>query len=169
MQGYLGAMKRALHRILCLFALVAVALYGAAAGAAVARGPLTEMIICSEGGTTMIMLDAKGDPVDPADCYHCPECIALAFGLPSGPIGAAALPRPARMLLHAVPADLPAPRNHLRPLSRGPPAAQVQVLDPGQFCGCLLQARAFAEPLEFGQAIGTGAMAGSGHLDRVAQ
>lgn len=169
MQGYLGAMKRALHRIFCLFALVAVALYGAAAGAAVARGPMTEMVICSEGGMTMIMLDAKGDPVDPADCSHCPDCIVLAVGLPAGPEGVPALPRPVRILMRAVAADLPAPRNHLRPLSRGPPAAQVQVLDPGQFCGCLPQARAFAEPLEFGQASGTCAMAGSGQYHRVAQ
>ncbi len=161
-------MIRALHRILCLLALVAVALYGAAAGAAVARGPVTEMVICSEGGTAMIMLDAKGDPVDPADCFHCPECLALAFGLSSGSEGAMPLPRPARTLPQAVPADLPLPRNHLRPLSRGPPAAQVQRLDPGQFCGCLPQAGAFAASLEFGQAIGACAVAGSGQYDRVA-
>lgn len=162
-------MIRALHRILCLLALVSVALYGAAAGAAVVRGPVTEMVICSGEGTAMIMLDAKGEPVDPADCFHCPECLALAFGLSAGPEGVAAQPQPARMLTRAIPVDLPALRNHLRPLSRGPPTAQAQVLVPGQFCGCLPQAGAFAASLEFGQAIGACAMAGSGQYDRVAQ
>lgn len=163
-----GGMIRAVNRILCLLALVSVALYGAAAGAAVARGPVMEMVICSGEGTATVMLDAKGDPVDPAECFHCPECLALAFGLPAGPDGGPVPPRPARMLARALPADLPAPRNHLRPLSRGPPAAQVQVLDPGQFCGCLPQVRAFTGRLEFGQDFDTCPMAGSGQHDRVA-
>lgn len=162
-------MIRALNRILCLLALLAVALSGAAAGAMAARGPVMEMVICAEGGTGTVLLDAKGDPVDSADCFHCPDCLALAFGLPAGPGTETLPPRPARGLAPAAPAGLPAPRPHLRPLSRGPPAAQVQVLDPGQFCGPLPQPRAFAEPLEFGQASGTCAMAGSGQCQRVAQ
>lgn len=161
-------MTRALTRFLCLLALLAVALYGAAAGAMVARGPAMEMVICSEGGIATVLLDAKGDPVDSSDCFHCPDCLVLAFGLPAGPAAEKAPPRPARMLAPAAPSVLPAPRIHLRPLSRGPPAAQVQALDPGQFCGSLPQARAFAEPLEFGQAIGPCAMAGSGQRQRVA-
>ena len=162
-------MSRALNRILCLVALAAVALYGAAAGAMVAGGPMMEMVICAEGGTATILLDAKGDPVDPSDCIHCPECLVLASALPAGPAAEKIPPRPARVLAPAAPAALPAPRPHLRPLSRGPPVAQVQVLDPGQFCGPLPQFRAFAEPLEFGQATFTCAMAGSGQRHRVAQ
>jgi len=78
-------MTRALTRFLCLLALLAVALYGAAAGAMVARGPAMEMVICSEGGIATVLLDAKGDPVDSSDCFHCPDCLVLAFGLPAAP------------------------------------------------------------------------------------
>ena len=161
-------MSRAFNRFLCLLALLAVALYGAASGAAVAKGPVMEMVICSDGGIATVLLDAKGDPVDPSDCFHCPDCLVLAFGPLAGPAAATTPPPPARLLARALPADLPTPRNHLRPLSRGPPAAQVQVIDPGQFCGCLPQARAFAGRLEFGQDCDTCPMAGSGQHDRVA-
>ena len=63
-------MTRALTRFLCLLALLAVALYGAAAGAMVARGPAMEMVICSEGGIATVLLDAKGDPVANADLWR---------------------------------------------------------------------------------------------------
>lgn len=91
---------------------------------AVAHGqmPMGETItICTEDGTTSIILDTNGNPVAPA--FHlCPDCLsAVAAGLPDS---GASLPRPADQSRPAVFVEVQSPQGRiirLIPPARGPP------------------------------------------------
>lgn len=79
-----------------------------------------QMVLCSDLGDTVIILDAQGNPTAPA--HVCPDCVAalVAQDLPAG----AALPLPplSSRLWQAVPSDHARfSRSHPWARARGPP------------------------------------------------
>lgn len=113
---------------------LALALYGAAlATPASASGPLTELVICGEGGAQTIVLDAAGNPAKPArECCKCLNCLAAidAF-VPQQPF---ALSAPDFAFRKDVPANgrIVCPDRALHPMPRGPPShpqAKVNRID----------------------------------------
>ncbi|PTE15303.1 hypothetical protein [Pseudogemmobacter blasticus] len=162
-------MSSVLRPFLCLVAVLAVALYGAAAGAAVARGPVTEMVICADGGTTTILLDAAGNPVEKGNCCDCLKCLPLAAGL-SG--RKPPLPAPFGRFLMLQPqavAELPGPLPHARPLPRGPPMARSTETPAPVRRALRPLAGSVVVSLEFGQEIRSQNRPGSGQPDEVAR
>ncbi len=83
-------LRHFLSLILSASLLLAAAAQGVLAASAPV-GPLTEMVICSHSGdSTVVLVDANGDPVDPAEpCAmgHCFLCSSggIAGPLPEGP------------------------------------------------------------------------------------
>jgi hypothetical protein len=113
-------MTFALRPLLTLVLVLIVALTSAhtAVGRAEARGAVG-VLICADGATVTILLDATGKPV--AKRHGCPDCVLGGFGLAGGavPVAAPALGRrrgvrPGRGR-HAAPRPVPAL------LARGPP------------------------------------------------
>ena len=116
---------RHMLRIVCL---VALATYGMAAAA---TGPglhgLSELVICSEGGTQTVWLNADGEPVQPDEpCCNCLDCLDLpAFSAVSPGQTARRARRGADR--HPVPRQrlVRHPRPDL-PQARGPPFASPE-------------------------------------------
>lgn len=105
--------------VILLLSILSMALAPLSAGAG------TMQVICGTDGATTIMVNAQGEPVDPADRCDCPSCIGCA------PFHIAAPPRdgwPA-MTVTSHSADVypgiaraaPQP-GYTRPIARGPPA-----------------------------------------------
>lgn len=115
---------KAIARYLGLSVLcICVALF-AVAQKADSRG--TAMVICADGGTETIYLDASGTPMEPGQtCCPCLDCNAppLLALLPAPETMAPPLPRPALLRLLAV-AD-PFVPSIARPMPRGPPLSQA--------------------------------------------
>lgn len=110
-----------------LFAALAVATAMLGQGYAQARpdrGPVTAIVICAEAGLATILVDSRGNPVDPADCATglCADCI-LAPPLAVAPEDLR--PGPRRFARHKVPpckrVGARARRHPARP-PRGPPS-----------------------------------------------
>lgn len=126
-----------IHRSMTLLAVVLVLLAGWIGPAQAMRGPasLISMVICSEGDTRTIWLDAAGEEQPaPDQCCGCPDCalpnlLAAGTSLPARLPGSHFAQEPARQA---------AQRGDLRPVSpvrtRGPPifttARTVMVLSP---------------------------------------
>lgn len=149
-------------RLLCLLAALSLALVPAVVAARTVHGPVTEMVICGDGGAQPIRLDARGNPVDPGQCCDCLQCLTLAAGLPQS----LPPPTPSQVLLppqplRAQPA-LPLAQRHLRPVPRGPPLAR-----PGM--DSVSQARLSPAALEFGQVPRGKAVARTGQTTEVAR
>lgn len=103
---------------LCLatfLALTSMAL-GAARGQAT---PASTVVICTEGGTTLLPLDGRGEPV--VQDHSCPDCAGTALALLPAPC--LALFRRASPVEMAWPRDAgdPAGRRIAGPVARGPP------------------------------------------------
>lgn len=124
MNGYGLAMRLsfALRPLLTLVLVLIVALTSAhtAVGRAEAKGAIG-VLICADGATVTILLDASGKPV--AKRHGCPDCVLGGLGLAGGVVQAMApvlarrrAARPARGR-HAAPRAVPAL------LARGPPVA----------------------------------------------
>lgn len=135
----------ALRTLLALVVAAALALSGTVAVARTVHGPMTDMVICADGGMRTVRLDVQGNPVDPGQCGECPDCLAPVAGLPgtAGLILAIDTVLPVR----SVPARLfqPATQRHLRPAPRGPPPVDPTLHDR------LSQVRLSLATLEFGQ------------------
>lgn len=102
---------------------ISLSLYAAAASAGMQQ---TAMVICADGGTETIYMDASGAPMEPGQtCCLCLDCNAppLLALLPAPETMAPPLPRPALLRLLAV-AD-PFVPSIARPMPRGPPLAQA--------------------------------------------
>jgi hypothetical protein len=104
---------------------MAIALYGAAASASVARGPVSEIVICAAEGPTVIHIDADGNKVKPRACCECLQCLAFAADVPSrAELGG----RQDHVLPFARPFSPDSPIlsvAHLRPQPRGPPGKAI--------------------------------------------
>jgi hypothetical protein len=135
-----------LRALLCLVTVLSLALSGVASAAQSVHGPITEMVICGDGGVQTIRLDAKGNPVERGQCCDCPQCLMLADALPveRGDCALAILRRlNATSTLAA--RQPPAAVRHAQPLPRGPPSETA--------AGCDIQPQSGLSPatLEFGQ------------------
>ena len=125
------AMIRSLHLTIVLLAALALALAGGLrpVGAVHAAG-LTALVICSDHGTKTVYLDAKGQPVTPASCEQCPDCL----GNGAVPV-TTATPLTRQVLARLAPAlrrgrQVSRSQTRLRPEARGPPAATKGWSDP---------------------------------------
>ena len=108
--------------IIMLLSIISMALAPLSGSAA------TMQVICGADGAQTIMVDAAGNPVDPADSCHCPTCTGCAM------VGAAP---PAPATSFTIP-DISASRaaadnrvaqscpqtGHARPVARGPPVGK---------------------------------------------
>lgn len=84
---------------------------------------LVAVVICAEGGSTEILLDARGQPVTRDDCAHslCPDCLpVLSLSVVGVQEPMADSPMP---YLAMIPAALPVlvGRAYAVPFGRGPP------------------------------------------------
>jgi hypothetical protein len=112
-----------LRPLLCLVAALALTLSGVALAAATVHGPVTEMVICGDGGAETIRLDARGNPVKGNQCCDCLDCLAMAASLPIPALPGATLPAAVTASPALPVAQRPGPLPCLAPLPRGPPAA----------------------------------------------
>lgn len=126
--GHSTGMKRLVRIFSCLCLSLALVLSGPG-GPGPAKGA-TMLVICGDSGAELVWLDADGTPVEPGELGHsCPDCIVLDGVMPVSGMGAAMTFRLAPEPRVAVQARLaPAPAAHLRPDTRGPPAAQATCL-----------------------------------------
>ena len=82
------------------------------------------LVICAEGGPTVIYLDASGQPVDPmVDCSKCPECLNNLPHILSNSVVAPEKPFICETRLLPPSAPAVTLSRHLRPQTRGPPVA----------------------------------------------
>ncbi len=152
-----------LRPLLCLVVALALALSGVAAAAATVHGPVTQMVICGNGGAETIRLDAKGNPVKGNQCCDCLDCLTMAVALPTPlPPGAT---QPAAVAVSPVlpVAQLSGPLPCLAPLPRGPPAATPLP------CDLPAQAGLFRAALDQTQVQRGKAMPRTGHTHEVAR
>jgi hypothetical protein len=116
-------MRTLMRALLALSMSLALALYGAALAApAPASGPLTELVICSDGGPETILLDAAGNPAKPArKCCKCQSCLAAvdAF-VPQHPFALTAPDLAVRQVRPGAGRTV-CPDRALYPMPRGPP------------------------------------------------
>lgn len=86
---YVGVMKaRTIPLLTSILLALSLILGGAERGIAktdlmTATAELTRLVICADGGTTTILIDAAGNPVDPdqkCQRHHCAECLGSASG-----------------------------------------------------------------------------------------
>jgi hypothetical protein len=115
---------------LFLSVLLSVSLVWAAAGrvsaaASAQFGPLTAMVICAhDGETRVVLVDARGEPVDPAKpCAqgHCNLCVSSnATGLVPPVLALCERPKPQQVIWSAKPTFDPACDFHPT-LARAPP------------------------------------------------
>lgn len=118
-----GTMSSLLRPLLCLVAALALTLSGVTLAAATVHGPVTEMVICGDGGAETIRLDARGNPVDGDQCCDCMDCLTMAAALPTALPPGATLPAAVAVNPALPVAQLPGPRPSLSPQPRGPPVA----------------------------------------------
>lgn len=115
-------MNRYVHSLSCLLLALALVLTGPGAGGA-ATGA-TMVVLCGGDMPQTVWLDAKGNPVDPAEiCDNCPYC--LVFKAPPTDVFAP-LPAfdvvPVQVRLGPDVPAVPRPAGYLHPDPRGPPA-----------------------------------------------
>lgn len=92
---------------------------------ALARGQhhgLYEVVICAGASSATIMVDADGQPAQPAPL--CPECLGPALALPA-PAAQPAAPAAVAFRLDIPRATLAAAPWQPQPRARGPPSASV--------------------------------------------
>lgn len=124
-------MQRITHSLSCLVVAIALILVGPGVSGPTKGDMLIE--ICSDDATRMVWIDAEGNPVS-SDGNHakCLEC--LLFSAPPPGISDGLLARRPRLLAagHSRLAPRPVlPIAYLRPVPRGPPAAQDSVMRVG--------------------------------------
>ncbi|WP_114350474.1 hypothetical protein [Paracoccus lutimaris] len=93
--------------------------------APLSSGAATMQVICGTEGVETILLNAQGDPVDPADRCDCPSCIGCAsYSAPPPPVGTwlAAPPGSRRAETRPGIAQTCPQPGYTRPIARGPPA-----------------------------------------------
>ncbi len=86
-------------------------------------------VICGTDGVQTILLNAQGEPIDPADRCDCPNCICSTSSSAAPPVPGtwskpAAGIRPADTD-HGIAQTRPQP-GYARPVARGPPAEKVR-------------------------------------------
>lgn len=152
-----------LRPLLCLVAALALALSGVAVAAATVHGPVTEMVICGDGGAETIRLDARGNPVKGNQCCDCLDCLTMAAALPTPAMPRATLPAAVTVTAALPVAQLPGPLPCPAPLPRGPPTATP--------LPCVLPAQAglFRAALDQTQVLRGKAMPKTGHTHEVAR
>lgn len=86
-------------------------------------------VICGTDGVQTILLNAQGEPIDPANCCDCPNCICTTSSSAAPPVpGTWSAPRfgmRRAVADHGVAQTRPQP-GHARPVARGPPAEKVR-------------------------------------------
>ncbi|HRM73641.1 MAG TPA: hypothetical protein PLI13_02865 [Paracoccus sp. (in: a-proteobacteria)] len=86
-------------------------------------------VICGTGGPQTILLNAQGEPIDPADRCDCPSCIcsASSSAAPAAPGTWSAPETGLRRAAtdHEIAQTRPQP-GYARPVARGPPAEKVR-------------------------------------------
>lgn len=153
-----------LRALLCLVTVLSLALSGAALAARTVHGPVTEMVICGDGGAKTIRFDAKGNPVEGGQCCDCLQCLMLADAPPVVGADCALATRlapdtkPTLTTLH-----LPHAARYARPVPRAPP------VNTPATCDMQPQPRPSPAGLEFGQVPRGVAMATDGQATWVAR
>ena len=104
-----------------LIAVVAIGLYGAAASATVARGAISQIVICSADGPTTVHVDVDGNKTKRSACCDCQKCLLFSGYLPLR-AGQPTKTEPAAISADTRYSAAPIPAiPHLRPQPRGPP------------------------------------------------
>jgi hypothetical protein len=150
---YQNAMQRITHILSCLVLAFALILTGPG-GASPAKGAML-VELCADDATSLVWIDAEGNPVTPGLAHiKCLDCLLFAVPLPNladGLLSIDPLPVASGMSL---PAARPThPVAHLRPIPRGPPAVNGDILRLGSLRHEFRSLELLATlPLEFHQA-----------------
>lgn len=124
--GQTVIMQRILHIFTCFVLALSLALSGPGVVGPVKGAMLVEL--CADGSVQQIWLDADGSPVQPAKSHaKCLDCLLFSAPLPemtTVTLALVPLRLPEKTVLPDAPETTPAP--HLRPIPRGPPAAESE-------------------------------------------
>lgn len=122
--GQTGPMQRISQTLGCLVLALALILAGPGGASPVKGAMLVDL--CANGVSSMVWIDAEGAPVLPGKIHaKCLDCMVFSPNLPAITDGRLTFD-PLRMATGLSLAVLPQrqPIAHLRPASRGPPAAE---------------------------------------------
>ncbi len=124
--GQTATMQRILHILSCYVLALSLALSGPGVAGPVKGAMLVEL--CADGSVQQIWLDTDGNPVQPAKSHaKCLDCLLFSAPLPDTTTVTLAfgpLRSPEWSALPGAPETTPA--AHLRPIPRGPPAAESE-------------------------------------------
>lgn len=140
--------------IRCIVTLIlSIAIFGTATVAqGPVTGPLSQMVICGEGGARTIWLDASGTPVDaPRKCCQCLKCLEISGSLPSASGSPACVAPRLSMFDPVMPVAAPFAGRKERSMPRGPPVAEDADFTPAGSEGMRRVAASVPALLESGQ------------------
>jgi hypothetical protein len=120
-------MARLLKHLVLLTLLLSILGAGLAQAAQTTFGPVSEMVICSDGGAQLVRLDRQGKPIKQKSCCDCLDCLVLTADV--GLSVCLALSQglawvPARFAIPAIRVgSLP---RYARPMPRAPPTLAMK-------------------------------------------